>query len=132
MREIKFKGKTLKGNKWVYGYLSVSDMSDNYTITTEERRTFVVVADTIGQYVGMGDINGKDIYENDTIAVSSIKEGWKSLGIVEYNYGTFEFTQIKHIYGMDMKLYHLPLDLLLDDCHCEVVPLFYNNKKEED
>ena len=131
MREIKFRGKTLKGNKWVYGYLGESKISDNYTITTSERKTFVVDADTIGQYVGLNDINGKEIYENSTIAVSNIKEGWKSLGIVEYSYGTFEFTQIKHIYGMDMKLYHLPLDLLLDDCHCEVVPILFTNKKEK-
>lgn len=121
MREIKFRGKTLKGNKWVYGYLGESRITDDYTITTEDNRTFVVDADTVGQYVGLNDAKGNEIYENSTIAVSNIKEGWKSLGVIEYNEGTFMFIQTKHIYGTDMNLYHLPLEILLDNCQCEVV-----------
>ena len=130
MREIKFKGRTLKGNKWVYGYLGVSKISSNYTITTTEQKTFVVDADTIGQYVGLNDTIGFEIYENSIIAVASPDEKNKGLGIVEYNEGIFMYTQIKHLYGTDMGLYHMPIELILDNYYCEVVSLFYDSEEE--
>ena len=51
MRDIKFRGKTLKSKKWVYGYL----VSENYINEKDTLGYTIVDKETIGQYTGLHD-----------------------------------------------------------------------------
>ena len=69
MREIKFRGKRKDNDEWVYGGL-LEDHRGSYIINFTHNESlqiskYEVICETVGQYTGLKDKNGKEIYEGD-------------------------------------------------------------------
>ena len=69
MREILFRGKCIYNNEWVYGFLFIT-RKGQYNIKWYDpqfgsSKTSEVYPETIGQFTGLVDKNGKKIFEDD-------------------------------------------------------------------
>ena len=118
MRTIKFRGKSVnnlhnindespfvKSGDWVFGYLVKECVLKDYkpqpldffSISAETiRGTYLVKVDTetIGQFTGLYDRNGNEIYEGDIVKFDEYD--WKYTVI--FNYGAFKFRRDDGLY----------------------------------
>lgn len=131
MRDILFRGKSTETNQWCYGGFHIwkkrqicvlgddklKDDEISYVITVNSfadwnmprtMQAVEVIADTVGQYTGLTDRNGRKIFEGDIVNILTENE---EFGIITYDDGgffvdasTFSVDFMNNINGSDIEV----------------------------
>lgn len=130
MREILFRGKRTDDYEWIEGSLCTTIPSDEdfYTISYFDFEGYYieekVIPETVGQYTGLTDKNGKKIFEGDIVVCKQAINGnlidyYVEIGFVEMKYGAF---------GLHRKQgYYRPFKDWLKDYEYEVIGNIHDN-----
>ncbi|MCG7406763.1 YopX family protein [Paenibacillus sp. ACRRX] len=139
-RPIKFRGQPIDGSGWVYGYyvytFEIGYYSQGHTdvpprlhyIFGDSGDYCEVKAETVGQYTGLNDRNGKEIYDRHKVKFKRFTNEY--IGVVHFEKGCFVVKWESVVGSYNEKASH---SVYLKDCeNIEIIGDEFHFLKGED
>lgn len=123
MKTIKLRGKSILTDEWFYGDLVHSADKKRTAILVNDKDSYdecEIVPETVGQFTGLCDKNGKEIYKGDILCWSVNNR----LYVVTFEFGMFYASVKECNEGM---LGGFPLHVLTEYGKCENVGNIHDN-----
>ena len=142
MREILFKGKRLDDGEWVEGFYWTNGLGNHFIRVNQEPfsvygdyefvlKDYDVDPETVCQYTGLTDCDGKRIFEGDVVRLWDVHNGFDWHAVVEFGNPNCEYNwgwQLRYINGdcgnCDILLW---VDMDEYGAHCEISGNIFDN-----
>ena len=144
MRTIKFRGKRIDNGEWVCGSLfngaAPTDNKPYSIILTDEKydaeghlpkdialgfhddEVFIIETNSVGQFTGLTDKNGNEIYEGDIVKTKQFGKIHKEVNYAGYDIFEIQYINAQFMFFNEQRQFYLHRNTL-----CEIIGNIHDN-----